>query len=1484
MAVKIKFFVVLTLCFALLSVGTAWGAETADALFNKAIAAYQAGKLADAADAFGQAGQAYEKGKNNLKAAQCFYNQGLCLNAGARAEPAAEAFERAVPLYQKTGDAAGECSARFSAAQIHMAAARWDKAEEHFTRGLKIAKTPLLLGVAQDGMGRIQRERGALDAAEKSFKSAEKSFKDNLSSRLRVKLQLAYIVGLQGNISEALKIYDAAAADAAALQKNEKTRAEGNRLVFYALSDKGTLLLTTGWFAEAQKILAEALTAGEKLETPYAPEILSARNNYAETFMYLGDFDKAESELSELLTAAAGAKNEILTLELNAEFGVLNRMRGRYEQALDFFQIFRSRAEKAGLGQRLAQAYIQLGNLYGHTGVWNEAAAHYQEAFSAALRVRDMDSTLLAMQGIYAGDIRSELGLVGKVDYRSAQGLPWRAALTARDLKGRKTEDAGFLAAWEKVDSLRREIFAPIPSLDGFRLIREMAFRGAPEVRHYYQEAKTAWDVGDAALRRATGRLRTVRNTAKALLELSARAGEAAERQYVQRAFSISLSLLRALAGEETLSAPKGGVFIQIGGIFVEAAAPEDPAEAAKLGTLEADLRTLSRMVPLLSLKPAESDRLQKALTAGEPLPGPMKDRLRKVLFSQALKANPSPEELKKIFLKILETTHPSLKKEAGNLASEGGKLYAYAQNKLKKQQAQLEEDAEELLPQTSEYLLLTLGAGEDVLACLDAWRDVRRRVLVLRELGVSLKTNKNWEAFLAQFGEAVTKGKSAFKSSFALTPEKADEAAVNKLRGLAEKLALLELREESENIAGLLAAEGKVSHDDRLALLELQSRVFYALSDPAKAEESAKKLLTLVTGPGVQPSETEVQPDMQWRAYALLAQAAEDRKDYGKAQELYAAALFQLAKIHPVEGTTSQSASDRVALYDGAIRSAFALWRENPSAEAAEKIWNILEGMKGRQWREMLATTGGEFLNALPPEVRAQVRELEMRRVALEGAYRRARFVGQREMMAQVNADMKNLREKRAELTQGLAVNVDAIPGTAAARALLPQDWALADYYLSSSLSFAILLKKESEPQIIPIDVDYDSLFGYAYWMRSTEQNRMEYDEVKFPGQGRPRVTACGLSPEDVGNALFQPIAAECAGLKKLLIIPHDILYVLPFEAMQRTDKDDKAVYLVRDWIFAELPSAFLLTRQAGRKTGPNDEKSLLLLANPAYAKLFQQGGKAWSGFSGDWRSAVKRSPELRATLEKHVKGTPLSQLIASDASPEAQKEFRAILEAVWEEILTETEKAAKWASVVKEDFARFMAPLPGSQVEADILAKLWEEKGASAPVLLLAGQASEQVFWDSSPARFRYVHIACHGYDRGSIPDLQPGLALSPVLDLRNDSFLQMGELSTVRWDAELITLSACETGLGDLYVGDGMFGLSTVLLTGGAKGSVLTRWRASDASAPVFMQKMYSAILDGASPVEALHAAQLFLLEESEFKAPQNWAIFKYVGVPW
>jgi CHAT domain-containing protein len=1479
---RLLFLSITILSIILMASNAAFAAESGDSLFKKAIDVYQAQKFEAAADAFGKAGSAYVKEKNNQKAAQCFYNQGLCLSGTSQSESVIRAFEQAADLYKKSKDSSGESQSLLQAAQLYLNAMQWDKAQGHYERSLKIAgKDPLIQGMASEGLGRIQREKGNLSEAEKLFKTAENSYKNNLGGKLRVRLQLAYITGLRGREAEALSIYESVIKDAQELRENEKTRDEGSLMVFFANSDKGEFLLGTGAFDEARKTLENSLSLGEKLGefvSPNSEAILNLRNDYAQSLMYLGDFAGAEKELNAILTTAAGTDNNIMSMKVNAALGTLARMRGNYNSSFVFFQNFRALAENAGNIQSLGQALIQLANLYAQTGVWNEAAAYYQEAFYTALKAQDMDATLRALQGIHACDIRSELGLVGKVDYRSSQGIPWRSALTARNLmkkSKRDYEDRGFLAALKTVDSARGE--HPIPSLDGFRAIREIALRAAPEVRDYYNEVKISWSIGDAVLRGAESRIRAARGAEEALRELAARSNEASDERYVKMAFGTTLNLLRSLAGEEMLSAPGEGFSVQVGGIMLEETSPSENEKTPNRG-FERDIHILSRMIAALSPKAGETEEMQKALLAAAPMPESIKTKLRKAIFARASKPSPPVEDLRVILYRILESTHPSLKKEAGRLADKGGKLYSYAAAKLERQREELWREADTLLPKTSPYMLLSIDSGEDMLRYLDAWQRTRRRVLIMNELGVSIQPNKDWAKFLSDFGGVIQQAGDIFKKRFTLSLDETDSVAssAERLRVLAEKLAFMELIDEGRNIASILSAKGNISYDDRMSTVELQSRIRYALSSPEKAEESAMELLSMLSGTSADVP-LEVSPEMQWRVYGMMARAADGRHDYGEASRLYGVALSRLDAIHPLEGTTSQSASDRSDLYGGAIRASYELWKMDSSQENIEKLWLNLESMKSRLWREMLATTGGEFLNALPPEDREQVREFEARRVALEGAYRRASFAGQREEMTRINDEIRGLREKRVQLTRNRTVDVDEVPGIDAVTATMPEDWGLVNYYISPSLSFAILLKG-GDSVVIPLDIDYDSLFGYSYWMRYVGEDQNEYDENKFPGRGRPRVTACGLSPEDVASVVFQPVADACGDLRKLLIVPHDILYVLPLEALQQI-KDGNVSFLISDWTFAELPSAFLLTRE--RKTD-QAERALMIVANPAYATLL--GERTWKRALNSLRIAVAGDPEFKAMIQGRVGEENLAKAFSGAATEEEQAAISAALKDVWENILSETDQTSSLASTVKKDFGLFMNPLNNTQNEADDVKRLWKAGGDSDPTVLLMSHASEGEFWDNDPGQYRYVHIACHGYDRGSIPDLQPGLALSPVRDPGNDSFLQMGELSSVKWNAELVTLSACETGLGDLYVGDGMFGLSTVLLAGGAKGAILTRWRAVDESASVFMREFYAKLFGGESSVEALRAAQLSILRDGDFPEPRHWAIFKYVGIPW
>jgi CHAT domain-containing protein len=74
-----------------------------------------------------------------------------------------------------------------------------------------------------------------------------------------------------------------------------------------------------------------------------------------------------------------------------------------------------------------------------------------------------------------------------------------------------------------------------------------------------------------------------------------------------------------------------------------------------------------------------------------------------------------------------------------------------------------------------------------------------------------------------------------------------------------------------------------------------------------------------------------------------------------------------------------------------------------------------------------------------------------------------------------------------------------------------------------------------------------------------------------------------------------------------------------------------------------------------------------------------------------------------------------------------------------------------------------------------------------------------------------------------------------------------------------AELVTLSACQTGQGELYAGEGLIGLGRGLLYSGAQNLLVSLWKVTDATTPIFMQNFYKSILQKSPIAQALQKAK-------------------------
>jgi CHAT domain-containing protein len=96
-----------------------------------------------------------------------------------------------------------------------------------------------------------------------------------------------------------------------------------------------------------------------------------------------------------------------------------------------------------------------------------------------------------------------------------------------------------------------------------------------------------------------------------------------------------------------------------------------------------------------------------------------------------------------------------------------------------------------------------------------------------------------------------------------------------------------------------------------------------------------------------------------------------------------------------------------------------------------------------------------------------------------------------------------------------------------------------------------------------------------------------------------------------------------------------------------------------------------------------------------------------------------------------------------------------------------------------------------------------------------------------------------------------------------------------------ASLVTLSACDSGLGTIGGGDEILGLSRACLYAGASSLALSLWRVEDRAGSRLMQEFYRNLLNGQSKAAALRQSQLALLHHPDYRHPFYWAPFILIG---
>jgi CHAT domain-containing protein/Tfp pilus assembly protein PilF len=214
-------------------------------------------------------------------------------------------------------------------------------------------------------------------------------------------------------------------------------------------------------------------------------------------------------------------------------------------------------------------------------------------------------------------------------------------------------------------------------------------------------------------------------------------------------------------------------------------------------------------------------------------------------------------------------------------------------------------------------------------------------------------------------------------------------------------------------------------------------------------------------------------------------------------------------------------------------------------------------------------------------------------------------------------------------------------------------------------------------------------------------------------------------------------------------------------------------------------------------------------------------------------------------------------------------------------------------------------LSPLPGTETEIDMINKIMSSKSWSSNVFTKKTATEENL---KKSKDIRVIHIATHGFFQKDIeinkeeeentpefnPLLRSGLMLAGAAVTLEKENVETASLNTQDDDGivsayeamnlnldntELVVLSACETGLGDIKNGEGVYGLQRAFRVAGAKSIIISLWKVNDETTQKLMTAFYNEWLKTNDKRAAFRAAQTII--RNQYPDPYNWAAFIIIG---
>ena len=512
---------------------------------------------------------------------------------------------------------------------------------------------------------------------------------------------------------------------------------------------------------------------------------------------------------------------------------------------------------------------------------------------------------------------------------------------------------------------------------------------------------------------------------------------------------------------------------------------------------------------------------------------------------------------------------------------------------------------------------------------------------------------------------------------------------------------------------------------------------------------------------------------------------------------------------------------------------------RQDPARGYAQEALEVSERARARSLLELLGESHVSIHQGV--DVALVNREQELRQLLDAKAERLTHSLGKQETtpeLEQLKAEIGDLERQHQEVRAAIrksspqfAAISQPQPATVAQiqQQILDADTLLLEYLLGDSASYVWAVSQSGVHSYqLPKREAIEDVARDLYELLASRGVRNDASASQHDAQAQQ-------DAKELSDMVLGPVRQDIRG-KRLLVVADGALQYIPF-AMLPSPEEGVPRPLLAQHEIVTLPSVSVLAVQRaalGSRQEPVDQ--IAVLADPVFSLS---------------------DPRVK----NHDGVVPVTK---ADADAPATR------------LLVHTAADAN----VKTSTIAFIPRLPFTRQEAD---RILAVAPASANLEALDFNASRQTVLSNQLSHYKYVHFATHGYLDSQQPELS-AIVLSMVDEQGHpeDGFLRVHDIYNLQLPADVVVLSACQTGLGKEIKGEGLVGLTRGFMYAGAARVVVSLWSVSDKATADLMARFYSKMLAGKlRPAAALRAAQLEVAQEKPWSSPYYWAAFIIQG---